>query len=504
MKLLENFEKYLLYAAVAVFPVFFLLNSSAPAVFPKAELLFVVGAVLIILWLVKIVVKGSVSFASGKFDIGVLLLAIGYLLSTIFRTPNKMEAFLIPGTTTFVLLGAIFYFLANQLDKKSKLNLEIAYFISGLFLSLCLILARIGFFTKIPQLPLAVKDIGFNPLGGSIPAGLYLIPALFAGAALALKDKEIVKRTFWTIAEAVILMAAVILIGQSLPGKPQYPRLPGFAATWEVAVQTLAKSPVFGVGPANYLTAFDQFRPVSYNSTDLWQVKFTTAADFYLTLLTETGLLGLFGLVVLLIGVYKAFAKDPKNVEKMSLVALIIALALLPASPVIIIPLFIVLSLVSSSEADVKSTAFNPKFLAYIFSALILGGIGIAAFYGAKMALAEADFAGSLDALTKNDGKTTFDLMQKAVNQNPQVDRYHASLAQVDMALAQSLASKKDITPADKTTITQLVQAAINEGKATVVLNPGRSGNWELLAGIYKSIMPFAQGADQFAVQTYT
>jgi tetratricopeptide (TPR) repeat protein len=94
--------------------------------------------------------------------------------------------------------------------------------------------------------------------------------------------------------------------------------------------------------------------------------------------------------------------------------------------------------------------------------------------------------------------------MALAINQNPQVDRYHASLAQVDMVLAQSLAAKKDVTDEDKATITQLVQQAINEGKATVTLNPSRSGNWEILGQIYRSIMPFATGADQFAIQTYS
>lgn len=94
--------------------------------------------------------------------------------------------------------------------------------------------------------------------------------------------------------------------------------------------------------------------------------------------------------------------------------------------------------------------------------------------------------------------------MTLAIQQNSQVDRYHASLAQVNMALAQSLAAKKDVTDTDKATITQLVQEAINEGKATVTLNAGRSGNWEVLGQIYRSIMPFATGADQFAVQTYS
>ena len=88
--------------------------------------------------------------------------------------------------------------------------------------------------------------------------------------------------------------------------------------------------------------------------------------------------------------------------------------------------------------------------------------------------------------------------------QNPYVDRYHASLAQVEMAIATSIANNKELTDTDRTNITQLISQAINEGKATVTLNQGRSGNWEILAQIYGNIMPFAQGADQFAIQTYT
>jgi len=72
------------------------------------------------------------------------------------------------------------------------------------------------------------------------------------------------------------------------------------------------------------------------------------------------------------------------------------------------------------------------------------------------------------------------------------------------MALASGIANKKDLTDADKKTVTQLVQQAINEGKSTVVLNPSRAGNWEILAQIYRSVMPFATGADQFTIQTYT
>jgi tetratricopeptide (TPR) repeat protein len=119
--------------------------------------------------------------------------------------------------------------------------------------------------------------------------------------------------------------------------------------------------------------------------------------------------------------------------------------------------------------------------------------------------MAEVTYQKSLDALSSNNAQIVYNLMTSAVAQNPYVDRYHASMAQIDMALANSIAAgKTTLTDTDRTTLTQLIQQAISEGKATVTLNPGRSGNWGILAQIYGSIMPFTQGADQFAIQAYT
>ena len=125
-------------------------------------------------------------------------------------------------------------------------------------------------------------------------------------------------------------------------------------------------------------------------------------------------------------------------------------------------------------------------------------------YFGFKAAQAEYRFGKAVTALSANNAQKTYSYIQLAISGDPYVDRYHAALAQVDMALAQSLAGKTTVSDADKQTITQLVQQAINEGKANVILNPQRSGNWEALGQIYGSIMPFASGADQFAIQTYS
>jgi hypothetical protein len=523
IEILKEIEKYTVYVVLGLFTVFILPYFAASYVVPK-EILLVAGLCIVVLvWVLRMIVKGSLSFSFGKFDIGVLLLAIAYLASTFLATPNKMDAYLLPGTTTFILGGALLYFVINQFDQKGKRGVAVALFISAVLHSLSLVLTFSGLFSKIPQLPAFMRDAAYNPMGGSVPSMLFLLVFLVFSLALFIRENDTVKKLFVGVSMALMVFALIVLIGGSLPGKPQEPKFVSMGTSWEISVEALKKSPIFGAGPANYLTAFNLFRPVSYNQTDLWQLRFTTASNYYFTLLTETGFLGLAALVILLMAVYKVISQDVRagvtkgnvgdHIEKLSLALMLILFAIFPISPVMIVFAFPLLSLFSKSEG--KSVHFNVasgdsgSVMASRVPSIIVGlpfiaGVVAVIFFGSKVLAAEATFKSSLDALNKNQAKETFDLMTKAISQNQKVDRYHASLAQVDMALASSLASREDITEADRSTITQLVQAAISEGKATVTLNPSRSGNWEVLAQIYRAIMPFAQGADQFTIQTYT
>src|SRR5258708_7626717 len=151
------------------------------------------------------------------------------------------------------------------------------------------------------------------------------------------------------------------------------PLLPPFNVSWAVAVDTIRESPIFGVGPGNYLTAFNRFRPVSYNATNLWQVRFSTARNWYLTVITETGLLGALALVILFVSLYRDRAK-----KRILLIAMLLILFLLPATPLMVFLVFVFLSL--KSEAYVKSlTTYEAgKFF------LIAGIVICVLFHGIK------------------------------------------------------------------------------------------------------------------------
>jgi tetratricopeptide (TPR) repeat protein len=102
--------------------------------------------------------------------------------------------------------------------------------------------------------------------------------------------------------------------------------------------------------------------------------------------------------------------------------------------------------------------------------------------------------------------------LQKAENLNPFIDLYRVDMAQTNFALANALASQKgpskdspkgSLTDADKQTIQTLVTQAINEGRASVLLSPRSSRNWEVLALIYRNITGVANNSLTFALDAY-
>lgn len=504
-KLLNNINKYLIFAGAIFFVVFILSGFSSPFYIPKEIFLSVIVSLALIASLVKSIIKGETKFASGKFDMGVILLLLAYLLSSFFKTPNKMEAFLYPGMTTFMALSAIFYLVANQLTRKGKNELFASLFVSGIILSIFVLFAKLGIFSKIPQLPGFMKDSYFNPSGANLQSIVYLLAVLPFGIMQIVKDKDVIKKVFFGVSSAILVFCIIIIGFDMLPGKPQAPLFPTWQTSWSIVVDSLKESPVLGIGPGNYLSAFNVYRPISYNLSNLWQLRFTSASNYYFTLITEAGLVGLAAIAILLVSVYKksVYLFKNKNWEMISLPILVVALAFVPITPFLIFLLMALLSVFSGSEEKVNVIASN-KVPSIIVASPILLGIVALVLFGSRAVRAERVYQKSLVALSANNAQETYNYMVEAERLNPYVDRYHASLAQVEMALATSLSDKENITDQERTTITQLIQQAISEGKATVTLNAGRSANWELLAQIYRSIMSFAEGADQYAVSTYT
>ncbi|MFC1600558.1 tetratricopeptide repeat protein [Patescibacteria group bacterium] len=536
-KLLAKIEKYVLYATVFLIPVTVLPISSNPFVMPKLAVLTYGVVLALLIRCIRIIIGGKLDLRITKFDFPVLFIAVSYLLSAILRTPNKMEAFLLPGTATVVVGAALLYFLVNQLPKQDKKSLSLVLFASSVLFSLFTLISFTGVLTNVKQIPAVFRARGFTPEGGYLPALIFLVSILPFGVGHFLMEKKGTKKLLLGVATLFVGLGALVSLYNILPGQDFTPRFPDASTSWSIAVDSLKNSPIFGVGPGNYLTAFNRFRPIAYNGTELWAVKFATAGNFIFTLMTEAGLLGTLGLVLLLYVVYKTARRDLKEqklvnwgfaamADIISLLVLVIAFILFPATTLLVVLFFLYLSFYSTGkktsldltakgtqESSVAVNEVATRFPALLITVPVIAGVLYLAFFSVKLVRAEYKYVQSLNALARNEAQTTYDIMREAINLNPLVDRYHATFARINLALANSIAVSAQqqtqttegatVSDQDRATITTLIQQSIAEAKSTVALNPLRAGNWEILGQTYRSIIPLAQGADAFSAQSY-
>jgi len=522
--LLAKVEKYITYAVVFLLPIAILPIS--PNIYTPGRLAVLAIGVfaLLLIKAVRVILSGKLEFHVGNLDLPVLLIAFAYLLSAIIKTPNKMEAFLLPGTASAVVGGALLYFLINQFNAFEKKNLLSLTLLSGSGFALLVLLGVSGVFSKFSFLPSAMRVAGFTPDGGYLPSAILLAVLIPFGITEFLSERYPAKKVLSLVFIALAGLALSASIYQMLPGKTFSPRLPGLGTSWIVAVDSLKQSPVLGIGPGNYITAFSRFKPISYNATDLWPVRFATAQNFYLTALTEVGMLGLAALIILLFSIYKAVGKDLGSQEltslksapaTISLVLYLIILVVFPATALLTILLFVLLALFTKTtltSLNLQATSLNgvsSKLPSLIISLPVIVGVIFLSYHLGRILVAEYTFKMGVDSLTKNEGQKTYDSVRQAIQINPYVDRYHSTFAQVNLAIARNMAqqgasAEGGLNESQRSTLTQLVQQAINEGKAAVTLNRERAGNWEVLSTVYRAIMPIAKGADGFAVQTYS
>lgn len=514
MKILKTIEKYILILVIFLTPLFLL--PTFIDTFRTSKILILVSLVGLTLFVkfLRTINEGKLNISSANFDFPIFLLGLSFLLSGIFVSPNKMEAFFIPGNAIVFISLTLFYFLLNQ-SKIRNNTVKSTIFYSSLVYSLVSILALSGILEKIPQLPAYIKVSTFNLEGSLLPTLMFLSSLLPIIISSTLKEKELIKRFFYAVTTIFIASAIILNILNITSYKNVKLLIPDFRSSWSIAVDSLKQNPLLGIGPGNYKTAFNLFRPISYNQTENWNTKFNSARCLYLTILTEVGLMGFAATLIMLLTSFKVIKLSflKKKDVSISLAIILILLSLFPSSISLLLILFVFLSLISEkkdysinltlkNQEGQKGSYFLTRIPAILVSLPVIVGLIIFSFTGVKTIRAELRFKKAADFLTASNAQGVYNSLLEAVTLNPYVDRYRLSYSQVSFALANSLAQKQDLTDQERETIAQLIQQAITEGKASITLNPNRSENWLNLCKIYQSITPFAQGSDQYAIQT--
>lgn len=369
-------------------------------------------------------------------------------------------------------------------------------------------------------------------------AALALI--LFISSPISIK-KNAVFIAFPVIVAVVLAVLSFLPLGGS--GNPFYSKAQNFPreiqlpfqTSWKVSISAFRDSPFWGTGPGSYLWDFTTYKPVEFNNTKIWNIRFDTAYNEYLHLLATLGALGLLALlfltVMLISQAVRSLSGSQGNVNVSLAVSAIIFFILLALHtstvPLWIIGIIIIASFMATQkkQGDEVALSSNPvhaqtgEGLKLQFDAvptvlllIVLLVVGYSFYFIGNFALADYYHRQALNAVAEGRGLDAYNLLITTEKLNPNVDLYRTDMAQTNFALANAIAAAKgpteaspagSLTEQDKQNIQTLLSQAITEGRVAVTLNPDNPVNWEILAAIYRQISGVAQNALLFSLDSY-
>lgn len=539
MNIVAKIATYTIYIVTLVwaflFPLFFLPYTTN--FFEPNKLLITIFAVAInlIAWGVLIIADKRLRINITPFTLPVILLGLVFLVATFFGAGNRWEAILGRGSF-FVAIALIIFVVVNTVDAKRFVNhLFYTLISSATLLSLISILQAIGFgpakllnqlfSTQFPD------TLAFTPAGSPLALLPFLSTMVILTIYLAFIHKEALEKAVLFLSAAVMASGLVLVLIYSFPGKDTAPVILPPEHGYAIALETLknTRTALVGYGPEGFVIAYNKNRPATLNLTPLWNIRFTSSSNELFNAITTGGVLALIAWVVIAV-VSVRQTKTPlrhpaARIIKFLTIGLLFLFLLLPGTYLQLFIFFVMLMvwselLVKEHTSRVKSLdiplsgisfvragqeAENRKespivILPYLLAVPLIIASGALLFYTSKIYAAEMTFKKAVDAANRNEGVPTYDYQRNAIVRLPYIPRYRRAYSATNLALANSIAGKENLTEEDRKNVTQLIQQAIREAKAAVALDPQNATNWENLAVIYKALIGVAQNADAWSI----
>lgn len=448
-----------------------------------------------------------------EFDTPLTLFIIAGVFSVLFGSTNKVQALINPqfGLLMFVFLFVIYYYISRS-HKKIPHGETVLSVFSVLF-SITVLAETVPFITS--RLPVALQKFQNTTLAGTLIDALIflgLVSIIFLSNLL--KKEEDDEKNIASFVGFIVSTLTVIVLLFTLVKNNSILALPSFSHSWYSAVEVLKQplSALFGVGMDNFQSVFVKMKDLSYNSSPLWQIpSFSLSRTATFHVMTEMGLFGIGSLFLILsLLVKKSFSTEGSVMSKLVSLYFVGAFLLAPPSFLLFFLLFVWIGMEQSHHRNKELVLdFGEIIPAYALVVLVgLIGIGGSCFMLGKLYMSEYMFQKSL---TNNNLKSVYETMRTAVSYNPYNERMRTNFAQVHLLIANTIAGRTtkneqgqpQLSETDRQTVSQAIQASIDEAKAVVSLNPNKATNWELLATVYRSISGVVQGADTWTVSAY-
>lgn len=549
---LENVSLFLLGAAFFAFPLLYTTITTDAFVLPKQLLLAGITGLSILILGIRMIAEGKVRLRTTPFDLPVFLFFASIILSTLFAV-NRYDALISAVPLLFAVL--LYFVMINVIRGEKGILFTVATLVLGT--TLANILSLLSFF-KIYVLPFAyAKTQTFSTFGSLFDQAIFTALVLPIAGYLAWpvlrpilsnrkdradifgsKSKTSVLNLFFTVTFALLIVG--LIISAYMLVTLQKPMILPFTTGFQTAFAAISQDAgrylqgfLFGSGYGTYLTDFTRFKQAAFNTNaDLWSFTFFRSSSFVLELLATTGVAGLASFLFLVVRVLR---------EKsffLPLVLAIIAAFILPFSFTIQALFFIILGFFAALRALHAPSRFsdlefyfvalkhglilaqpegeraphdrvNTRYghiLPFALTFVVILLIGAVEFFVVQYAVANATFQRSYAAIAKNDARTALVTQASAIQRFPYEDLYHLEFSQLNLRIANALASStpKGASPSAEVQqgIVESIQRSINSGRSAVTIAPQSALNWNNLSSIYRSLIGFGDRAEEFAILT--
>lgn len=294
------------------------------------------------------------------------------------------------------------------------------------------------------------------------------------------------------------------------------------SVSWQIAWQSVKTYPVLGSGPATFLANFARFKPEIMNSGQFWNIRFDSASNHILNLLSTTGWLGLlsylFMTIIFVLIVFQALRKNRQRkavLERPDLLlaaivgwaALLTAQFVYPQNIVLVFFfwLFMALSVVLwQREAVLKGKESKLLFknvpeIGLVLNVILLLVVFAAAgayYLGGQFYLADVWFRQSLES---SDNDEALRHLERAVDWNQYRNNYRRALSTSYLNLA-LLENAEPAEERDVDYLQSLMSQAIQQAKTAASMSPNMVGAWENLGLIYINSRGLVNGTLPFAL----
>lgn len=306
---------------------------------------------------------------------------------------------------------------------------------------------------------------------------------------------------------------------------------PSFKASVDIGKSALKENLFFGSGPGSYSYTYGLYRSPTLNETDFWNVRFNQGFSKVFSQPATLGLAGFLTWILILVGfsLYGFIMLVRRRGENWALALglfsswLVLALLQFLYSTNLTLELvfwillglsFLTLKTLSAKGASaldfgqvqtvsVEFSRNSPmaSVLSFVFVVVIV--LAISVFYiGGSYYYADILYQKGLALIDDNkpeDGSVT---ISRAVILNPYNDAYLRTLSQAALLRVNNEFNKPQTAERDGN-IQNLIATAINIGKRATDLAPLNVDNWVQRASIYRAVIPYTAGADQWALDTY-